>query len=154
MLVSAIQQCEPAISVHISPSSSTSFPLPIPPLWVITEHWGELPVLYNNFPLGLCFTHGDVYMSVLLSHFVPPSPSPTVYTSPFSISAYHSCPVNGFISTIYMYALIHNISFSVWLTSLCKQSLVSWTEMAEPFYFSKPFPAESWIINFNPFKIF
>ena len=40
---------------------------PFPPLWVITEHQAELHVLYSSFPLAICFTHGSVYMSVLLS---------------------------------------------------------------------------------------
>ena len=41
----------------------------IPPL--ITEHQAELPVLYSSFPLAICFTHGSVYMSMLLSQFAP-----------------------------------------------------------------------------------
>ena len=49
---------------------------PIPPRQVITEHRAELPVLYSRFPLAICFTHGSVCMSVLISQFVPPSPSP------------------------------------------------------------------------------
>ena len=36
----------------------------------------ELPLLYNSFPLAICFTHGGVYMSMPLSQFIPPSPSP------------------------------------------------------------------------------
>ena len=35
-------------------------------------------------PSSICFTHDSVYMSRLLSQLVPPSPSPTVTTSPFS----------------------------------------------------------------------
>ena len=54
------------------PSHSSS----IPPLWLVTEHWVELPVLYNNFPLAIYFTYGDVYVSMLLSQFVPPFPLP------------------------------------------------------------------------------
>ena len=38
-----------------------------------------LPVLYSSFPLAVYFTHGSVYMPVLLSQFIPPSPSPAVY---------------------------------------------------------------------------
>ena len=33
-------------------------------------------VWYSKFPLVICFTYGNVYVSVLLSQFVPPSPSP------------------------------------------------------------------------------
>ena len=45
----------------------------IPPLQVTTEHWAELPVLHSNFPLAVHVTHGSVYMSMLLSQFVPPA---------------------------------------------------------------------------------
>ena len=31
------------------------------------------------------FTHGNAYVSVLLSHFFPPSPYPLVPRSPFSV---------------------------------------------------------------------
>ena len=65
-----------------------------------------------QLPTSYLFTHGNTCISMLLFHFVPTPPSPTVYTSPFSISAPHSCSVNRFISTVYMYTLIHNISFS------------------------------------------
>ena len=33
-------------------------------------------MLDSSFPLAICFTHGSVYMSVLLSQFIPPSPFP------------------------------------------------------------------------------
>ena len=43
----------------------------IPPLWVITDHQTELPVLYSSFPLASCFTHGSASKSMLLSQFIP-----------------------------------------------------------------------------------
>ena len=58
----------------------------IPPLQVVIEHQVELPVLHSNFPLTIFFTSGNVYVSILLSQFIPPSPSPTVSTSLFSMS--------------------------------------------------------------------
>ena len=39
-------------------------PYPILPLWVVTEHWIELPALYNNFLLAVYFTNGNVYLDV------------------------------------------------------------------------------------------
>ena len=48
-----------------------------PPHWVVTKHRADLPVLCGCFPLAICFTFGSVYMSVLLSHFVPAYPSPS-----------------------------------------------------------------------------
>ena len=35
------------------------------------EHQAEFPVLYISVPLAVCFTHGGIYMSALLSHFMP-----------------------------------------------------------------------------------
>ena len=76
-LVAAIHQHESAIHVFsllsLPPTSH-----PIPPLWVITEHQAELPALFSNFPLAICFTHGNVYISMLLSQFTPPSLSSIV----------------------------------------------------------------------------
>ena len=45
----------------------------------------ELPVLYSNFTLAIYFTYGDVYISVLLYQFIPPSPAFAVSTSLFSL---------------------------------------------------------------------
>ena len=58
MLVSAKKQSESALCIHISPPSWVSAPIPppIPPFWVITEHWAELPALYSSFPLALYST--------------------------------------------------------------------------------------------------
>ena len=39
--------------------------------------WAPGP--HNRFPLALSFTSGSIYMSVLFSQFVPPSPSPAVH---------------------------------------------------------------------------
>ena len=80
VLASAVQQCESVIIIHISLPS-------VPPLQAITEHKVRLPVLYGNFPPATYLTHDSVYMSVLLSQFVPPSPPTTVSTSLFSVSA-------------------------------------------------------------------
>ena len=57
MLVSAVQQSEPAIFIHTYPSSWTSFPptLHHTPL-------GELPVLYSKFPPAIYFTRGSIYI--------------------------------------------------------------------------------------------
>ena len=65
--------------------SLLSFPLlPHPTPLVITLGQTGLPVMFSHFPLTICFTPNSVYMSMLLSQFVPPSPSPTVTASPFS----------------------------------------------------------------------
>ena len=56
-------------------------PPPIPLPKVVTEHQDELPVLYSNFPLAIYVTHCNVYISMLLSQLLPPSPSPAESTS-------------------------------------------------------------------------
>ena len=50
-----------------------STPHPIPALQVVTEHEAELPVTCSNFPLAILYM--VTYVSVLLSQFVPSSPS-------------------------------------------------------------------------------
>ena len=83
--------------IHVYPFSLGSrSPPPIPPLQVTTEHRVELPVLYSRFPLSIYFTHGGVYMSVLISQFIP-FLCPHVH-----MSVPYSCPGNRFISTIFL----------------------------------------------------
>ena len=102
-----------------------SMPLPTPLGHHRSHHQSELPVLYSSFPLVIYFTYGNVCVSMLLSQFIPSSPSPAVSTDLFQCSLclhLYSFPANRFISTIfldsiYMY-LLHNIYFSV--SSLCK----------------------------------
>ena len=48
------------------PLGPLSYPL-TPPLWGITGHRAELPVLHGSFPLASYFTHGGAYMSTLFS---------------------------------------------------------------------------------------
>ena len=68
-------------SLSLSLNSPPSHPHPTQPLSVTAEHQAGLPVLYGSFPLVICFTHGSVYMSMLLSQFIPPSPSPCFHES-------------------------------------------------------------------------
>ena len=76
LLVSAVQQSEPTLCMHIFPPSWTSLPPPrIPPLQVITGHQGEPPVLSSRFPLASYLTH-----SICPSQ----SPSSFPYLSPMS----------------------------------------------------------------------
>ena len=60
------------------PPSGTSLPSPTPshPSRLSQNTWFELPVLYSKFPLAIYFTHYNVNVSMLLSQFIPPSPSP------------------------------------------------------------------------------
>lgn len=45
---------------------------PIPPSRLSQSSGPELPASYSEFPLAVYFTHGGVYVSVLLSQFIPP----------------------------------------------------------------------------------
>ena len=48
VLVSAVQQRELALSMHVSPPSGASLPSPIQPFLAGTEHGAELPVLHSS----------------------------------------------------------------------------------------------------------
>ena len=117
VLVSAVQQSESSIYIYIYPHipSILSLPptLPIPPLYVITKHRVDLPVLCSSFPIAIHFTFGRVYMSMLLSHFVPASPSPAVSSSPFSTSLLCSCPTTRFGSTVFFRFHICLLAYSI-----------------------------------------
>ena len=86
------------------------------------------PVLCSNFPLAICFTYGNVYVSVLLSQLIPPSPSPNLTASPFSTSAslflcckqVHQHHFSGF----HLYVLIYDICFYLTDFSLCNRLYV------------------------------
>ena len=57
--------------------------LPFLPSSTPLVHQAVLTVLFSNFPLFIYFIHDSIYVSMLPSQFVPPSPFPTVITSPF-----------------------------------------------------------------------
>ena len=63
----SVRQCESAVSIHICPLSWASLP-PLHPTF-LGHHGapGWAPSLHSCFPGAVCFTHGSVYMSVLLS---------------------------------------------------------------------------------------
>ena len=63
------------VYIYSLPLGPPSHP-PIPLIQVTTEHQGELPALYSRFPPAICFIHGSVYMSILISQFIPHPPSP------------------------------------------------------------------------------
>ena len=67
----------------------------------------EFPESYGTFPLAVSFTHGSVCASTLLSAFVPPSfpASPCPQACPLCLHLY-PCPVNRFISTIFLDSML------------------------------------------------
>ena len=74
-------------------------------------------MLCSRFLLAIYFTHCGVYMSIILSHSVPSSPSPSVLTCLFSMMCLCSFTVNRLIkyhfSRFHIYALIYYICFSL-----------------------------------------
>ena len=44
----------------------------LPSIQVTTERWVEFPVLYSRFSVVISFVQSSVYVSVLLSQFIPP----------------------------------------------------------------------------------
>ena len=77
LLYNKVNQLYVNIYPHISSLLRLPPTLPIPPLQVVTKHQADLPVLCGCFLLAIYFTFGSVYMSMLLSHFVPAYPSPS-----------------------------------------------------------------------------
>ena len=117
LLYNKVNQLYAYIYPHIPSLLSLPPTLPIPPLQVVIKHRADLPVLCSSFPLAIYFTFGSVYMSVLLSHYVPASPPPTVSSSPFSTSASLFLPYHQahFLDSIY-YMCQHTVFIFLFLT--------------------------------------
>lgn len=83
--VSAVQQSESAIGIHISPPlrPPSYSPHQAPALWVIAERQAERPVLHSSFPLAVVHTwciHANAALSVRSTLCF----SPSVSTRPLS----------------------------------------------------------------------
>ena len=94
--------CKSATSPRGSPPSCTS-PTPITaPSAGESQGTRPSPLCPGSpFPLAGCFTHGSVYVSVLPSRFIPPSPSPTVSEVCSLCLCLSSCPANQFIGSTF-----------------------------------------------------
>ena len=115
MLASAVQQSESALCKHTSPPSWASLlPHPHPaPLGCHRAPSGACCAM-RSFLLAIYFTHRSVYMSMLFSQSVPPSPSPPLWPHVRSLHpCLYSCPANRFICTIFFNVLIYDICFSL-----------------------------------------
>ena len=91
--------------------------LPIPPLYVVTKHRADLPVLCGCFPLAIYFTFGSVYMSMPLSHFVPAYPSPSLCPQVHSLHLHlYSCPAPRFFRTFMNLVMWYMTLFELWFS--------------------------------------
>ena len=111
--------------IYIFPPSWASFPPHHPTPLGHYKAPGWAPCVIQQLPLASYFTPGNVYISQLLSQFIPLSPSPAMSTSPFSTSASLFVPCTQVhqyhFSRFHICALIYDICFfSFWLTFLCK----------------------------------
>ena len=83
MLYNVVLVSSSSVCIHVSSPSGAS----LPPL-EISQSTGLGSLCYiSSFPLTICFTRGNVYVSMLLPQFVPSAPSPAVSTNLFSMSA-------------------------------------------------------------------
>ena len=90
--------------------------LPIRPLQVVTKYRADLPVLCSCFPLAIYLIFGNVYMSLLLSHFVAayPSPSPCPQVHSLCLHLY-SCPASRFFRNIFFLDSIYTCQLTVFV---------------------------------------
>ena len=113
VFVSAVQQHESAINICISPPPSEPHS-PLPPSYPSgSSQSTELSSLCGTASHQSSILHIIVHMSVLLSQFIPPSPSSIVSSHPFCISI---CSENRFIGTLFIDSLyMHQYKIIVFL---------------------------------------
>ena len=116
VLVSAVQQRESAIPVHISPF------LGFPSFSVSTEHWVEFPELYHGFSLVIYFIHSIscVNMSIPISQFLASLSFPPWY--PY-VCSLRLCLYFYFANKIIY--IIFNITVFIYLWSSLLSRLLS-----------------------------
>ena len=96
MLVFAVQECESAISIHISPPFKASSHLPFR-----SSQSAKLSSLFqtSSFTQVFYFARNSACRSMLLSLFVPPSPAPWVHQLLLCLCL-RSCSADRVTSTI------------------------------------------------------
>ena len=84
-MVFARHQHESVTGIHVSPHAELPHPLPCPPyLSRLSQCSGfGSPASFIELTLFICFTNSNVYVSMLFSQIIPPSPSPTESRSLF-----------------------------------------------------------------------
>ena len=101
VLVSAIKQHESAISIHISLSLQPPYHSPSNPLGCHrVQSWA--PWVIQQLPFSYLFYICNVYVSMLLSQFIPLSSSPVQPLVCCPCLCLYSCSAYRFISTIFL----------------------------------------------------
>ena len=123
-MIFAIHWYESAMDLHVFPILiPPPAALSIPSLWVFPVHQPWAPISGIQPGLVICFTLDSIFVSMLFSQNIPPSPSPTESKSLFctSVSLFLFC-IQGYryyLFKFHIYALVYCIGLSFWLTSLC-----------------------------------
>ena len=118
-MASAIHQHESAIGVHVPSLLNPPPPaLPTPSLQAVTEHLLWFLVSHIRLAVAVCFTYGNVYVSVLSSQIIPPSPPPTerhkesLFSVSVSFAALHRGSLVLSFLIPYMCVIIQYLPFS------------------------------------------
>ena len=84
---------------------------------------GWAPCVTQEIPTGIYYTYGNVYVSIVLPQFVPPSPSPTVSTCLVFYVCISATPlqIGSSVPSFYIPYICVNTwyLFFRWFTSLC-----------------------------------
>ena len=94
----AIHQHESAIG----PSLLTPPPSPPHPSRLSQSTGFGFPASYSKLPLAICFTYGNVCVSLLFSQIIPLSFSPTVSKSLFFVSVSSLLSSHRVVSTVFL----------------------------------------------------
>ena len=118
-----------AMGEHVSPIlNPTPTSLPSHPSALSRCTSFECPVSCIELGLMICFTHGNIHVSMLFSQIIPPSPSPTESKSLFFISVSHLLSrIWGHcyhLSKFHIYALVYCIG--VFLSGLLPLCIISY----------------------------
>ena len=78
MMVFAMHQHESTTGAYVSPIvNPPPTSLPTPSLWLSQSTGFECPASCIKLALVICFSYGNVHVSMLFFQIIPPSPSPT-----------------------------------------------------------------------------
>ena len=104
MMVSAIHQHESTTGIHESPYHepfSHLPPHPSPLGWPRESTDFGCPASCIKLALVICFTYGNIHVSMLFSQIIPPLPSPRESKSLFFTFGLFCCPACGIFITVF-----------------------------------------------------